>query len=117
MASADKGIDDTFTANYNPAGTTPYTQWDLSTLSNVPAKLIAFDPTNKATWSDGTRALSENYITHVAGNSSVDIKVNIWLEGTSGNTTNNASGQFSQDLEKAMIKVNLPLIAFNHAAA
>lgn len=116
-ATNNKGIDSTFTANYRPGGGTPYTQWDLSALSNVPATLTAFDPTNKATWSDGTRALSENYITHVAGNSSVDIKVNIWLEGTSGNESNNASGEFAQDIEKAMIKVNLPLIAFNHAAA
>ncbi len=116
-ATNNKGINSTFVANYDPAGGANKTQWDLSALQISPATLAACDGTNKNTWSDGTRQLSENYITHIPGNSSVDIKVSIWLEGTSGNATNNASGQFSQNLEGAMIKVNLPLIAFNHAAA
>ncbi len=116
----NKGIDSTFVENSDPtnrATGTNYTQWDLSKLSTVPAKLEAIDATNKNTWSDGTRAAGENYITHVAGNSSVDIKVSIWLEGTSGNASGNASGEFNPGVENAMIKVNLPLIAFNHAAA
>lgn len=115
----NKGIDSSFVANSDVADRVNgnnCTQWDLSKLATTPAKLAAIDHSVKDTWSTGAKTTAQNYVCTVNGQSSVDIKVAIWLEGTSGNSTNNASGQFSGEIENAMISVNLPLIAFNAVA-
>ena len=114
-AGNNKGIDSDFadSPNADPL-------WNLSTLSTGPASSIfaKLDPTDKDTLSSGTKTAAENFVTTVTAGTSKDIIVNIWLEGTSGNQSGDASGQFATaaNPENGMINVNLPLIAFNAAA-
>jgi hypothetical protein len=111
-ATNNKGIDSLFAATPNASPL-----WDLSTLSTGPSNTIFanLDGTDKDTMSAGTKTAGENYVTTVTGGTSKDIIVNIWLEGTSGNQSGNAGGQFATaaNPENGMINVNLPLIAFN----
>lgn len=106
----NKGIDSTFAGTANAAPL-----WDLSSLDTVPSALAAIHGVDKSTWSKATghQSKAENFVCTVAGNSSVDVTVNIWLEGTSGNESGDASGEFATaaNPENGMISVSLPLIA------
>ena len=114
------GISETYTQtkNYRLDGDTEAAKdsWDLigtlPTITNlVTAGNIPDKSSHDATWAAtvGNQTAANGYITTVPANSSRDITLSIWLEGTN---EIGAHGAYTESPEKGMIAINLPLIAF-----
>lgn len=114
------GISSTYagTKNYRlDGGEGDKDAWDLiGTLPTVSGLVTASSIPDKsshdATWAAqvGNQTAANGYITTVPANSSKDIKITIWLEGT--NQIGAHGAYTSTEVEKGMIGVTLPLIAF-----
>lgn len=56
--------------------------------------------------------ISNNYVTHIDAGGSKVVRIVVWLEGTSYNTTGAAHGAYTPSILDGIFNVNLPFIAF-----
>ena len=113
-ATNNLGIDSTFTVNHRLAeGEGADDSWDLSALATTVPTLVSPNAADKKILSGApAKTKEQHWVADLAAGEETTVTVTVWLEGTSGNTTSDASGQFSGDIAAGKIKVSLPLIAF-----
>ena len=104
----------------DPVDGVSYDGYDLSKSSATTAV-----PTLTPTGSDPKDSLSSapdhtesddiianNYVTHIDAGGSKDVRIVVWLEGTSYNNTGAAHGAYTPSILDGIFSVNLPFIAF-----
>ena len=122
----NKGISTTVvgTKNSDLAGGAGSAGWDLSLAGGtdvVDANILAAtgsasknNLSEAPAHSSAAEKLASNYVTHIDAGAYKDIKVVVWLEGTSYNTDGYAYGSYATATNpmNGLFNVSLPLIAF-----
>lgn len=108
------GIDSDFTMNHRlAAGAGANDSWDLALLDKEVPTLVTPSTADKKILSTApAKTAAQHWVADIAAGETTTVTVSIWLEGTSGNATSDASGQFLENIAAGKIKVSLPLIAF-----
>lgn len=130
IASNNRGISETNASNegknWNYDGVDGYDGWDLSVASPSCVSTVdsnIFTATKSASknnlsaapaHSSATEKRDSNWVTHIDAGGYKNIKVVVWLEGTSSNTDGYAYGSYASATNpmNGMFNVSLPLIAF-----
>ncbi len=112
--------------NWNYDGVDGYDGWDLSIaspscVSTVSSELLTTtgspsknNLSSAPAHDTAAEKLASNYVCHIDAGGHKDIKVVVWLEGTSYNTNGYAYGAYASETNpiNGLFSVSLPLIAF-----